>query len=202
MGLITERTDLDAILIKQINMDVTLTNILSALTAIKIENTPFRVTTEITRPADTIAYAIGDIVNNGASPTVLPTLDFGIGNANKNIIITGYSFKRNYAINVWPYDLYLYNANVLTGQTLADNTAFNPTFAEQILKLQNTVTWTNQDGEHFNASNSGSITNFNPMAVQATLDANGKLYLAVIVNTVFTPPSASIQDFTLTGIIY
>lgn len=201
MSLITERTDLDAILIKQINLDANLINVLAELRKLTSKTLPFTVTTEIIRPANTTAYTTSDIINNDASPNVLPMLDFGIANAGKTVEIKGYKFARNYAINTWAYDFYFYNSNVIVGQNLADNQAFNPSFAEQKAKLQNMLSWTSQDGEHWNGTASGVVTHYPVVSSFVTLDANGQIFLAVIVNGGFTPVSASIQDFTFFGVI-
>lgn len=199
MGLTTEKTDLDAILLKQINIDTNVASILTDIGLLSINGkTPFKVSTSITRPADTTAYAVNDILNNNGA-SVLPTIDFGIANANKIIVIKNYKFTRNYALNLWAYDFLLYNSNAITGQNLADNQAFNPSYAEQVAKTENYITSNTEDAIHFNGTNSSVLTTDRLLNINAKLDASGKLYLAVIVNTVFTPVSASIMDFIFYG---
>lgn len=194
MGLITERTDLDNLLLQSLNTNTWLYDL-------AIMNQPFSISTEVTRPNDTTAYAVNDIVNNASAPTVLPTLDFGVGNANRTINIRGLKFIRNYALNLWAYDFMLYNANTIAGQNLADNQAFNPTYAEQNLKLQCFIPFTNQDSEHFNSSNSSMVVNtFYTTNYFATLDATGKLFLGIIVNTVFTPVAQAKATFNFVGV--
>lgn len=156
----------------------------------------FEVSVEITRPANTTAYTINDIVNG--SSDYLPTLDFGITNAGRKIQINSATLLSNNggASTKLNAVVHLFNASTLTGQSHVDNTAFNPTYAE--LKAKGA---TFLDGVYNTINYGSNAYQVFQTEVQrnATLDATGKLYPAIIATNTYTPASGEKITLTLKG---
>lgn len=87
-----------------------------------------KVLTNFTRPADTTAYAIGDVVSNSTSSTLLMTFA-GAGRSNANSgYITKARLLTSQAANVAAFRLWLFNASSVT--VANDNAAYVFTYAD------------------------------------------------------------------------
>lgn len=160
----------------------------------------FAISVELTRPADTTAYAIGDLINTD-SAEVLPTLDFSsIASASQKIMITGADvLDENGSASVkLSAILHLFNANSLTGSTLTDNTAFAPTYAE--IKAKRVMTL--EDVSITTAFGTAAyLLSTSELQRICTLDANAKLYAALIANSAYTPASGGKLALTVRGFL-
>jgi len=159
----------------------------------------FKVSLEITRPANTTGYVNGDIVNNNGS-TTLPEFDFSTYGsvANRQIIIRTIDVTDNRtsgAARIDPY-MYFFNANAITGQDLTDNIAFNPSYSEMVLKREAT------EPNGFILVNDGAnsyLLNKNNLYDVCNLNASSKLYLAMVTSAGYTPVSSEKFYVTIKG---
>ena len=175
-------------------------NDVTPLNQVNTNVSEFELSKEITLAAGATIYSINDIIN-ADSATTLPELDFGtvIGSAAarkiqiNSIQIT--SSNGAASTRLLP-EVILYNANALTGQTLTDNTAFNPSYAQHVLKKATAFSryenWVTGDFAYGNFYE----TRLTEVIRNATLDALGKLYLALIATNAYTP--AASEKFTIT----
>jgi hypothetical protein len=176
-------------------------NDLSMTNQIPTSITEQEISVEITRPTNTDAYTANDIINSNAA-TTLPELDFsalfGTTVANRRIQINSMQItsSNGAAVTKLVPEIILYNANTLIGQTLTDNTAFNPTYAQHVLKKATAFSkqenWVNGDfayGNFYEMRLTEIIRN-------ACLDANGKLYVSIIATNAYVPASG--EKFTIT----
>jgi hypothetical protein len=164
--------------------------------------TELEVSCVITRAANTTQYTQNAIINgNGAS--VLPELDFstayGSSLAGRKIQINSIMINSDYgaASTKLVPEVILYNANTLTGQTLTDNTAFNPTAAQHILKKA--ASFSKQENWQLGDFAYGNFYEMRLTEIvrNATLDANGKLYPSVIATNAYTPKSGEVITLTV-----
>jgi hypothetical protein len=152
-----------------------------------IRPTGFTIFTEIVRPSNATPYILNSIIN-GTGLSTLPALDFsGLGSLGNRIVeINQCRIISSFGSSVAKMNpiVHLYNSNVLTGSTLTDGTAFNPTYAEEILKEQiifdSLSTIINHGSASYQILESEVLRH-------ATLDANSKLYFAIINNSLYTP---------------
>jgi hypothetical protein len=201
-------TNTDSINVKM-GEEVTNPNINTVLGRLKTINTNltnlapvnFKVSLEITRPANTSNYVDGDIVNNNAS-TTLPEFDFSsYGSvANKQILIKTITVISNRAAGTAKLDpfMYFFNSNTITGQDLTDNISFNPSYAELIAKIDiiepNTFTAMNDGDNSYMLIKTG-------LSDIGYLNASSKLYLAMVASAGYTPISAEKFYITIKGTI-
>lgn len=174
---------------------------ISKLNQIPTNITEEEISIEITRPSDTVAYTANDLINANAA-TTLPEIDFstkfGASVANRRIQINSIqitSSNGSASTKLIP-EVIFYNANTLTGSTLIDNIAFNPTYAQHVLKKATAFSkqenWVTSDfayGNFYEMRLTEIIRN-------ACLDVNGKLFLALIATNAYIP--ASSEKLTIT----
>ena len=143
-------------------------------------------------------YTANDIINN-STDAVLPTLDFGVALANKSIQINSVQVRssKGAATTKLAPELILYKANVLTGQTLTDSAAFNPTEAQHALKKATAMS-KNEDWKlgDFAYGNFYEMR-LTEIAREATLDAAGKLYPALIATNAYVSDTNEVITITI-----
>lgn len=159
----------------------------------------FEVSVEITRPANTTAYAIGDIINTGAN-TTLPTLDFSsVASGGQSIEITGVILTSSYggASTKLSAQVHLWNINNPQADC-TDNLALAPTYA--ICKT-NRVAMLDDLSNSVSMGTNAYSTMQTEIARIATLDANARLYPSVIANNAYTPASGETITLKLKGFL-
>jgi hypothetical protein len=132
MSLTTEKTDLDELLL---NSNIS-TNI----------GRGFELSSEITRPNDTIPYSPNDmILSNGLTGmqffdfSILPLTGAKIGSII-NINEVMYVATDNGSVGSYVLELYLFETNILGSMTFLDNQSFNPSYADVNGKYEKGVT--------------------------------------------------------------
>jgi hypothetical protein len=147
------------------------------------------VSQEITRPADTTAYAANDVVGPTTTPAVGVLADLFSGNGASGYI-TKVRLVTNQAANVTPYRIYFYNA---APTAIADNAASSVLYADDA-KIIGYVDITNvsQEGSGSDAA-MGLWTG--QLAAKAAA-ADNDLYYVIITKAAFTPANG--QKYTVT----
>ena len=167
----------------------------------------FDIACTITRATIATPYAIGQIINsNGA--TTLPELDFSTfeGSANRKIEITQISLLSSNGNIISTAALqpivHIFDATSLSGQALTDATVFAPSYNQIDAHLQ-TIFKSELDTANaiFFGTNCYSI-NTSEMSKIVTLDANGKIYLALIAGNTYTPSSGETIKVNVRGYLH
>jgi len=157
----------------------------------------FTVQTTITRSAVVTAYTSGQLVL-GSGATVLPTLDFSAGTglplAGRRLAITGaFLVSSNGSNPAFTGYVDFFNVNnPSTATAIADYATFNPTaltLANNFVATLDTMSNSRKYGT------TSSLTMQTEVLRKCTLDANGKLYFALVATSGYTP-SAS-ENLTL-----
>lgn len=154
----------------------------------------FSISTSIMRSTTTTAYSNGQIIlGNGL--TSLPAIDFSTtlnqNMANRKIAITGVFVISDNGINT-PFagSIDLFNiANPSVSISLSDYAIFTPTanaLTNNFVNKIDNITDTNKYGSVSNMSWKSEILR------KATLDANGKLYFALVNGSSYTPKNGEI----------
>jgi len=155
---------------------------------------------EITRAANTTAYAQGQIVN-GNGLTTLSALDLSaVAVAGQVIQITSVSFYSSNGGATTKLDpiVLFFKVNNPAASGVADGTAFTPTYTELTTNMAASV----------NPDEWGSLVVYGTNAYKfmlteisriATLDANGKLYVGIVANNAYTPTSGEKFGYTFKG---
>lgn len=146
----------------------------------------------ITRSATVTAYASGQIIL-GSSANILPTIDLsvatGLNLANRRIAITGaFLVSNNGANSAFNGFVDFFNVNnpaVITA--LADYVTFNPTSIALATNFMATLDGMNTSRKYGTASN---LTMQTEVLRKCQLDANGKLYFALVNSGPYTPANA------------
>jgi hypothetical protein len=169
------------------NLPVSVQN--TALSQAYMRPSEFEISCEIVRAANATPYAINQIVNgNGAS--TLSLLDFTtLGVVNSRAIqinsVTLLSSYGGAATRILPI-IHLYNAATLTGQTLTDQTVYNPTYAEEKAKRCASFESVLQPIQH----GSGSYSMIQAEILRnCTLNSSGQIYCAIVTGAAYTPAS-------------
>jgi hypothetical protein len=153
----------------------------------------FDISVEITRPANTTAYAIGDIINANAA-TTLPALDFStVATASQQIQITGAILTSNNggASTKLVAQVHLWTRNDIQDDC-TDNLALAPDYAICTASRVSML----DDLSNVVSMGSGAYSAMQTEVSRiATLDATAKLYASIIANNAYTPASG--EKFTL-----
>lgn len=162
--------------------------IASDQSAVAVKTSQVVVSQEITRPSDTTAYAINDVVGPTGSAAVGELADFFAANGASGYISKVELFT-DQAANVAPYRIYFFNA---APTAIADNAAFTLLYADAAkyigyVDIGNVV----QEGSGSTAAGGNWI---GQLAAKAAADSR-KLYYVIVTKAVFTPASA--QKFTV-----
>jgi len=158
----------------------------------------FIISKEITRNANSIIYDKNCIVND-TGVTTLPFFDFSILGVVTNKIITIRTIvitsNNGGTTKIKPLFIF-YNSNTLTGSTLTDNSFFNPTYEETILKQIAIV-------EPLPTVLAiGNLTYHviqNELIRIGKLDINNKLYFAMITDEGYIPKISEKFYITIKG---
>lgn len=144
-------------------------------------------TTDQTRPANTTAYAAGDIVGGVSTGYFEIT---GLGLPNEVVRITAADMRINNSTlgTITYYTLYLYNSVPVSA--LTDNAPWTATGDEAIYK--NKIALGNMEVAG-NSIRSGA----GDLAVDIQLSATGSLYIYAVTATGYTPTSGSIKTVGL-----
>ncbi len=153
---------------------------------------PYSTTIEITRPADTNPYVVGDIVNN-ASATSLVEVDLGTSYANRTLQITGGSILTDDSSKMKNFILYFFNTSDIDGSggsIKADNTAFVPTYGERKTKRAGQPLEVNNQ-----LTGDTAVRYASEVCRKIKLNTNGKFWIAPVISEALIPANG--QKFTV-----
>lgn len=159
----------------------------------------FEESISITRPANTTQYAVNDVIN-GNGETEFAEVDLSTNvyvvekakcgvTSQKCVIEEIELFSSNGAavIKLAPI-IQIYNAATISGSTLTDNTAYDPTYAQVIAKLINTV-----NSDEFNQSIDFGTNVYklaaNEINRKITLPSTNIFYVGIFAGNTYTPAS-------------
>lgn len=194
MALITEKTDLDNILLLVQDIDNN-SSIGMYGNAAAIVTKSFISHLKITRGADNTSHSAGMIINSNGIATP-PYFDFnGFGNKLKIKEI-----KINSSVTARAMTWLLSSSPTIGAQTFNDKDVFAPSYSDYtsnpITAISGTPTylWGTSFVQTF--VNSAYASNLN---IAIDTDNLQRLYLIPIVQTTFTPASGEVFDVTITG---
>lgn len=156
-------------------------------------------TATITRSSTTTAYTSGQIILNSGA-TVLPEIDLttllGFSMANRKIAITTVLvISDNGANTAWNGFIDIFGVNnPATTTSLADYATFNPTAAALVSNFRNTIDSITNTRKYGTTSNLSWQTD---MIRKCLCDANGKLYLAPVCTSGYTPKNGEVFSIML-----
>ena len=146
---------------------------------------------EITRPADTTAYAAGDGV--GTASTVVQTLN---GAARQNSgggrILTVRLFKSGTTVTNATFSVLFFNT---APTTVADNAAFNLLYAQQDRYI-GTVALSTMTVQGSGGGFAATVAN--PPVWYSTASGSKALYAVIIATAAYTPASAETFQLSVT----
>ncbi len=163
----------------------------------------FKTLVTITRPANTTAYAVSDLINaNGAAGLI--SIEFGSEYANNVIEVNNVEIISSYgdAATKLEAGVFLFNNVSVLGAADAvqkdDNAAFAPTDAQVLAKHEASF----EDVSTSAQIGTGAYSIIaSEKAVDAKLDSTGKIYAAIIANNAYTPASGETLTLILKGYI-
>ena len=161
---------------------------------------PFSATVTVTRPANTTAYTVGQLLSTATSGlTVLPTFALGVGNSQKVIINNVSIFSSNGSAGTkGQFDVYLFGVNNPSGAGFNDASTFAPT-AAALSATSNGLLGSIATLLPNTGTASYGYQNILQSQV-ATTDSSGNVYLAIVLANAYTPASAETITVTLSGV--
>jgi hypothetical protein len=182
MAIVTERTDLDNILLQMIALNI------------KVDSS-FSVHCDIQRPSNTTVYADNDIFND--SFALFKSFDISAvisgGASSKNVVINDIEIISDNPSGLLMPTLFFFNADHIGAISLVDNVAFAldeanlPNYTD-FVEILNVKT----------IANLSYYSNHNNYTIHR-LDANGKLYVGVILNNAYIPLNAENLKIQIQG---
>ena len=165
-----------------------------------VGNRPWSAQVTITRPANTTAYAAGQLLASATTGlTALPTVALGVG-ANQQVIIQNVAIiSSNGAVATkGQFSAYLFNTPSPAGAGFNDASTFAPT-AAALATAGNALIGTVASSlpNTGTAAYGYSISN---LTIQATTDASGNLYLGPVLNNAYPPASGETVTFLFSGV--
>jgi hypothetical protein len=151
----------------------------------------FEVSTEITRSANTTPYVINQIIG-GAGITIMGQLDFSYlggdvsGRAIQINNVSLFSSNGVTALRLNPV-IHLATTSTFAGQTQTDTTAFNPTYAETIVK--NGVSF---ESLYSTVGHGTGVYKISEPEIlrNCKIGASSSLWVAIIANNAYVPANA------------
>jgi predicted ribonuclease toxin of YeeF-YezG toxin-antitoxin module len=162
----------------------------------------FKAVNSIVRPANTTAYAVGDLINDTAATTLLQ-FDFGTENANATLEINHVTLMSDYISAATKLDaaLWFFNASTINSagavSQVTDNAAFNPSWAQIIAKMEGMV----ESMADVGTLGTSAYTIADESTTIVKLDSNGKIWVAITANNAYTPASGENMRLTIKGYI-
>jgi hypothetical protein len=160
----------------------------------------FEISAEITRATNTTTYSAGQIIN-GNGLTDLIDLDFSaIAIPNQKIQLISCSILDEFgtAATKLVAQVYLFNTDTLTGSNLADAQAFIPTYAE--LKAKRVATF--EDVSILTTfGTSAYMISQTEVSRICSLNANSKLFAAIIASTAYTSGNGKKLTLVIKGFL-
>lgn len=152
------------------------------------------VTANFTRPSDTTAYAVGDVVCNSTSaPTVLTFSGMANSNGLGGVLQTAFLYLGSNPSTKPVYDLFLFDTSPTIDN---DNSTFTPTDTE-ILTCVGVISF----GVGIPGDTTGTGTNTvyqaNPMLSYICASGATALYGVLVARNAVTPTSADTYNFRL-----
>lgn len=163
-------------------------------------NRPLIASTSIIRPANTTAYAAGQILSSATSGlTAFPTFALGIGNS-KDFVISNASIisSNGGAATKGQFAVYLFNAASPSGGGFNDAASFVPTAAALSASGLNSLVGVIPSL----LPNTGTASYGYMMAnnsFSGQTDSSGNVYLAVVLANAYTPASGEVIYVSISG---
>lgn len=209
MALSTEKTDLDSLVNKlgEVQVTPTLYTVLGRLKTISegainpySNPEPYVISSLFQRTVPTTNYANGQLINDiNSISQILSFNKIGTYISIKHVTITS-----NSTIGGNPFIVIFNNFNgVITGQPMSDYQSFNPTYPN----MQNSdflyFTSASMTGFLTASPNIYTSTTFStgggPLDYKIKTELNGNIYYALICNTAFTPIASQRFKITISG---
>jgi hypothetical protein len=151
----------------------------------------------MTRPADTTAYASGDLITSStSSPTVFEVQGCSRGNFNSGVILAATLIDSANQTTKGDFDLFIFDATYTPDN---DNAAFTPTDAELetclgVIRFSsgNFVVGDATSGAGGNSVCSGTLVGNIPFKTGAS---SSSLFLALVARSAYTPVAS--EKFTV-----
>lgn len=141
---------------------------------------------QVTRPADTSAYADNDAVSDSTSAPTVPAITGAAKAANHGGLIVGLTFARSDTdVALAAFDVYVFDTT-FTG--LEDNAAFDASDAE-MLTCVGIISIAAAD---WKASTTGAFVRKTGLNIGFVSDAANKLYIAIVAKAAYVPASAEV----------
>jgi len=179
------------------NTDLSKADLDSIVTNTSVNNDKklFQAIVSITRPANTTAYSIGDIINNNGASS-MPHFDLSSisGIANKIVEVNEVQILSNSQNLTMP--MWLFESDTIGSITLTDNSPFVPTVTD----LDGNGGLLGQFSIALGAL--GVMASLNNLTNKTKLDSNSFLYFVLGTNTVFTPTSGEVFKLGIKGNYY
>ncbi len=160
---------------------------------------PFESSVTITRPANTTAYAVGQVLSTATSAlTAFPTLAVGIGNSQRAIINNVAIISNNGAASTkGQFSVFLFNAPSPSGGGFNDASTFAPTAAALSASGNGLFgTIPSSIAQAGTAAYGYGLTNDTR---QILTDGSGNLYVAIVLNNAYTPASGETITVRISG---
>lgn len=162
---------------------------------------PFAATTTITRPANTTAYAAGQIYSTATSGlNAFPAFALGIGNNTRAQITTISVCDTNgTAATRGQFGLFLFATPSPSGGGFNDAAAFAPTAAALAAVGNDLLNTIPSSATSLTASPAAYCYTYRNDTGQVQTDSSGNIYAAVEVLNTYTPASAESLTITVSG---
>jgi hypothetical protein len=203
MALATEKYDLDTansiyaygqVISATNNMLYSLNNIQSGI-AVQ-NNKPFNKVFNITRPSDTTAYLINQLLNTSKTATVLQSIDCGISNAGKTVNITSMEWLESNGVNQFPNQIIIYDVASMSSFNCNDGSYNTVSIADHKAHF---LTWIPPISA--SSSTQSNFYTFGLFNVNKTflIPVSGLIYLAIYSNAVAVPVSGESFQLNVKG---
>ena len=163
----------------------------------------FKAVNSITRPGNTTAYTVGDLINDTSATTLLQ-FDFGTENANAVIEINTTTLISDNGSATTKLDaaVWFFNTStILSGGAVSqvtDNSPFIPSMAQVSSKIEGVAESLGTTGSI--GTTCYSISNSEKQVI-CKLDSNGKIWVALTANNAYPPANGEVLRLTLKGYI-
>ena len=161
---------------------------------------PFEAVLTITRPANTTAYAVGQVLSTATSAlTGFPTFALGIGNNQRAIVNNVLIVSNNGAASTkGQFSVFLFNVNNPSGGGFNDASTFAPTAAALTASGNGLFgTIPSSIAQAGTAAYGYGLTNDTR---QILTDGSGNTFLAVVLNNAYTPASGETITVRISGV--
>lgn len=161
---------------------------------------PFEASVSITRPANTTAYAVGQVLSTATSGlTGFPTFAVGIGSNQRAIINNVLITSSNGAAGTkGQFSVFLFNVNNPSGGGFNDASTFAPTSAA--LSASGNGLFGTIPSSIAQAGTAAYGYNLTNDTRQIATDGSGNTFVAIVLNNAYTPASGEVITVRISGV--